>query len=106
MLKTNVKDNFQGQGLELAVHGQGQNQGLGTQGQGQVRGQLASRILEAKTISSRTPSLMCIKCILYSVHYATSSLINNYDCRIGEGVLIPPGPSLLHCLVTGYYCKR
>ena len=60
MLKANVKDNFrgQGQGQGLAIQGQGQDQGLGTQGQGQGHGQLASRILEAKAMSSRTPSLL------------------------------------------------
>ena len=58
MLKANVKDNFRGQGQGLAIEGQGQDQGLETQGQGQGHGQLASRILEAKAMSSRTPSLV------------------------------------------------
>ena len=78
----NVKDNFQGQGQGLTVQGrgqgqgliaqgQGQHQGLGTQGKGQGlavqgqdqeletqdqgRGQLASRVLEVKAMSLRTP---------------------------------------------------
>ena len=46
----NVKDNFQGQDQGLTV--QGQDQELETQDQG--RGQLASRVLEAKAMSLRT----------------------------------------------------
>jgi len=61
MLKANVKDNFRGQGQGLAI--QGQDQGLGTQGQG--HGQLASRILEAKAMSSRTPSLTELHTVVF-----------------------------------------
>jgi len=53
MLKANVKDNCQGQGLIVRGQDQGQgpavqgqDQGLGTQGQG--HGQLASRILDVR----------------------------------------------------------
>ena len=68
----------------LAV--QSQDQGLETQDQG--HGQLASRILEAKAVSSRTPFLMCIKG--YRVKYTAYSTVHylildkkNYDWRIG-----------------------
>ena len=66
-----------GQGQGLAV--QGQDQELETQDQG--RGQLASRVLEAKAMSLKTPYLMCIKayCVQYTAYstvlYTTSSMI-------------------------------
>jgi len=54
-----------------------------------------------KAVSLRTPYLMSIKGVLRTVHclqyctvlYTTSSMIKNYDWRIG-GVLGPPGPPL------------
>jgi len=82
----------QGQGLIVQGQGlavQGEDQGLESQDQG--HGQLASRILETKTVSSWTPSLMCIKSVLRTVHcvystvlYTTTSLIKNYDWRIAH----------------------
>ena len=60
-------------GMTLAV--QGQDQELETQDQG--GGQLASRVLEAKAMSLRTPSLMCIKGVLrtlLTVLYCTPPL--------------------------------
>ena len=59
----------QGQGLIVQGQGlgvQGEDQGLESQDQG--HGQLASRILETKAVSSWTPSLMCIKSLLRTVH--------------------------------------
>ena len=77
---------------------QGQDQELETQDQG--RGCLASRVLEVKAMSLRTPYLMCIKGVLRTEHclqYCTVHHLfhddKNYDWRIG-GVPGPPGPPL------------
>ena len=68
----------QDHGQGLIVRGQGQVQGLAVQGQDQGlekqdqgRDQLASTILQANAMSSRTPSLMCIKSILRTVLFCT-----------------------------------
>jgi len=96
LLKANVKDNFQGQGLIVW----GQDQGLGTKGQGQRHIKLASRMIQAKAMSWRTPSLttmlntsmvkisfFCETCITW-IHIFTF-ILDVLMCRRVWGVLQP-----------------
>ena len=110
MHEANVKDNFQGKGQGLLVPGQGQ--GLAVQGQDQVletqdqgHGQLVSRILKAKAVSSRTPSLMCIKSVLRTVDNTVYSTVHHLilDKKILTGGL---GGPRTHRTPLGYAHDR
>ena len=90
----NIKDNIQGQGQGLAVLGRDQE----LETQDPVRGQLASRVLEAKAMSLRTPYPMCIKGVLRTVHCLQYCTVHHLfhdkkiDWRIGGGPRTPRTP--------------